>query len=95
MARGGPEKPCCGTYVSREPSLAWLARVGVKPSIVWWEKRSSWVGWRQAGSEMARSRTRAVTNWVSQGRRLGGCKVSWWALRVILPAREGKRRRRV
>ena len=50
---------------------------------------------RQAGSGMARSRARAETNWVSQGQRRGRCRVSWRALRVILPARERKRRRRV
>ena len=57
-----------------------------------------WVGceWRrQAGSGMARSRVRARLNWVSQGQRLGRCSMSRRALRVIRPAREKKRRRRV
>ena len=49
----------------------------------------------QAGSGMARSRARARLNWVSQGQRLGRCRVRRRAERVSRPAREKNRRRRV
>ena len=44
---------------------------------------------------MARSRARARLNWVSQGQRLGRCRVRRRAERVSRPAREKNRRRRV
>ena len=44
---------------------------------------------------MARSRARARLNWVSQGQRWGRCRVRRRAERVIRPAREKNRRRRV
>ena len=50
---------------------------------------------RQAGSGMARSRAKARLNWVSQGQRWGRCRVRRRAERVIRPAREKNRRRRV
>ena len=50
---------------------------------------------RQAGSGMARSRARARLNWVSQGQLWGRCRVRRRAERVIRPAREKNRRRRV
>ena len=61
------------------------------------------VGWmagqlqtgRQAGSGIARSRARARVNRVSQGQRCGRCRVRRRAERVIRPAREKNRRRRV
>ena len=49
----------------------------------------------QAGSGIARSRARALLNWVSQGQRWGRCKVRRRALRVSRPAKAKKRRRRV
>ena len=52
-------------------------------------------GRRQAGSGMARNRARARVNWVSQGQRCGRCRVRRRAERVIRPAREKNRRRRV
>ena len=50
---------------------------------------------RQAGSGMARSRAKAGVNWDSQGQRRGRCRVRRRAERVIRPAREKNRRRRV
>ena len=50
---------------------------------------------RQAGSGRARNRARARSNWASQGRRCGRCSVRRRAERVIRPAREKNRRRRV
>ena len=44
---------------------------------------------------MARSRARARLNWVSQGQLWGRCRVRRRAERVIRPAREKNRRRRV
>ena len=44
---------------------------------------------------MALSRARARLNWVSQGQPCGRCKVRRRAERVIRPAREKNRRRRV
>ena len=44
---------------------------------------------------MARNRARAERNWVSQGQRLGRCSMRRRALRVMRPAREKRRRRRV
>ena len=44
---------------------------------------------------MARSRARALLNWVSQGQCLGRCKVRRRAERVVRPARAKNRRRRV
>ena len=52
-------------------------------------------GCRQAGSGRARNRARARSNWASQGQRCGRCSVRWRAERVIRPAREKNRRRRV
>ena len=52
-------------------------------------------GHRQAGSGRARNRARARSNWASQGQRCGRCSVRWRAERVIRPAREKNRRRRV
>ena len=52
-------------------------------------------GRRQAGSGRARNRARARSNWASQGQRCGRCSVRWRAERVIRPAREKNRRRRV
>ena len=50
---------------------------------------------RQAGSGRARNRARARSNWASQGQRCGRCRVRRRAERVIRPAREKNRRRRV
>ena len=50
---------------------------------------------RQAGSGRARNRARARSNWASQGQRCGRCSVRRRAERVIRPAREKNRRRRV
>ena len=44
---------------------------------------------------MARNRAKAERNWVSQGQRLGRCSMRRRALRVMRPAREKRRRRRV
>ena len=52
-------------------------------------------GRRQAGSGRARNRARARSNWASQGQRCGRCSVRRRAERVIRPAREKNRRRRV
>ena len=52
-------------------------------------------GRRQAGSGMARSRARARLNCSSQGQRRGRCRVNRRAERVIRPAKEKNRRRRV
>ena len=57
-----------------------------------------WVGrrrCRQAGSGMARSRAKARLNFSAQGQRSGRCRVNRRAERVIRPAREKNRRRRV
>ena len=50
---------------------------------------------RQAGSGIARSRAKARLNCSSHGQRRGRCRVSLRAGRVIRPAREKNRRRRV
>ena len=42
-----------------------------------------------------RAQARARSNWASQGQRCGRCSVRWRAERVIRPAREKNRRRRV
>ena len=52
-------------------------------------------GCRQAKSGMARSRARARLNWVSQGQRLGRCRVRRRAERVSRPARAKTRCLRV
>ena len=44
---------------------------------------------------MARNRAKAERNWVSQGQRLGRCSMRRRALRVMRPAKEKIRRRRV
>ncbi len=49
----------------------------------------------QAGYGMACTRTRAPLNWVSQGQPWGRCNARRRAFRVMRPARERKRRRRV
>ena len=64
-----------------------------QPSIVWRPSRSPRVG--MASSGPWNGRTRAETNWSSQGQRRGRCRMNWRALRGILPAREKRRRRRV
>ena len=63
--------------------------------------RGRWVGWRVSGGRApsgrewrARNRARARSNWASQGQRCGRCSVRW-PERVIRPAREKNRRRRV
>ena len=50
---------------------------------------------RQAGSGMARSRARARPNFSCHGQLCGRCRVRRRAERVIRPAREKNRRRRV
>ena len=52
-------------------------------------------GCRQAGSGMARSRARARPNFSCHGQLCGRCRVRRRAERVIRPAREKNRRRRV
>ena len=52
-------------------------------------------GCRQEGSGKARSLARALLNWFCQGQPWGRCRVRRRALRVMRPAREKKRRRRV
>ena len=72
----------------RSSSVGW--RVGRLPPVA-----SGCLRWRQAGTGMAWSRARARLNWVSQGQRLGRCRVRRRAERVSRPAREKKRRLRV
>ena len=50
---------------------------------------------RQDGRGSARNRARARLNWFSQGQRWARCKVRRRAERVMRPAIEKKRRRRV
>ena len=82
-----------GTAVSREPSPTRLVRVGEDIQLV--DEQVGCIRWRQAGSGMVRNRARAERNWVPQGQRLGRCSMRRRALRVIRPAREKSRRRRV
>ena len=56
-------------------------------------RRQRWRG--QAGRGRARNRARVRLNWFCQGQLWGRCKVRRRALRVMRPAREKKRRRRV
>ena len=50
---------------------SWRETFRGRPSIVGGRGGFLGWGWRQAGSGMARSRTRAETNWLSQGQRRG------------------------
>ena len=52
-------------------------------------------GYRQEGSGRARNHARALLNWFCQGQPWGRCRVRRRAFRVMRPAREKKRRRRV
>ena len=83
----------------------WRGEDAARDTRTGWRELAGTLGWpvdgsvadgrRQAGSGIACSRARARLNCSSQGQRWGRCRVRRRAERVIRPAREKNRRRRV
>ena len=89
----GAKGKIAGRGRSKRHSQTGLARVRGDVRLAGWRVSCRQV-FRQ-GVAGPRSRARARLNWVSPGQCCGRCKVGRRAERVIRPAREKKRRRRV